>query len=362
MDAIHRRAIDRLKGWASAHPKLSKLLIGVGVLVFVFAIVLASLLLSTKSATAPVATVIEEPPEPIIYYSPLTGVEVKDEATTKKAVTGIMIENSPDARPQSGVKQAGVVFEAVAEGGITRFLTLYQETKPTLVGPVRSVRMYFVDMVVPFQASIAHVGGSYLALKVVRNGTNRDIDQFFNPGSYWRATDRWAPHNVYTNFTKLNALNKAKGYKTSKFESWTRTDGEPAKKLTAKKIDITMSGPLFNIAYAYDKKTNTYKRSQGGAPHVDREKGRIAPSVVIAMETTMTAVTEDGYREKIKAIGSGKAKIFQGGTVIKGKWIKKDRKSQIQFVDSKGKEIELFRGQTWITAVPMNRGGAVAWQ
>src|SRR5687767_14947488 len=75
------------------------------------------------------------------YYSPLTGEEVKDEAATKQAVTAIMIENSPDARPQSGVKQAGIVYEAIAEGGITRFLTLHQQDKPQMIGPVRSLRM-----------------------------------------------------------------------------------------------------------------------------------------------------------------------------------------------------------------------------
>ena len=99
------------------------------------------------------------------YYSLLTGEEVKDEAATKQAVTAIMIENSPDARPQSGVKQAGIVYEAIAEGGITRFLTLHQQDKPQMIGPVRSLRMYYVDWLAPYNASIAHVGGSAAALK-----------------------------------------------------------------------------------------------------------------------------------------------------------------------------------------------------
>lgn len=362
MEAIHRRVIDRIKGWAKAHPRRTKLLLGVGIFIFVSIVIFVSLMLSAKPASAPVSTVVEEPPEPVIYYSPLTGVEVKDEKSTQQAVTAIMIENSPDARPQSGLKQAGVVYEAIAEGGITRFLALYQESKPTLVGPVRSVRMYYVDWLTPFNASVAHVGGSAKALQVVRNGSYRDIDQFFNPNTYWRATDRWAPHNVYTNFKNLDALNKAKGYKTSKFTAWPRIDGEPAKKPKATKIDVTISGPLFNSAYTYDKTTNTYKRSQAGASHIDREKGKITPSVVIVMNTTEETVFEDGYRESIKTTGSGVAYIFQGGAVVKGKWIKKDRKSQIEFVDSEGEVIELFRGQTWITAVPTNRGGKVTWQ
>lgn len=362
MEAIHRRLFDRIRSWASAHPKESKIILGVVLLAIAGIIWFAITVFSQTPASAPQVTQQEPAPEPVKYYAPLTGREVKDEKTTKRPLTAIMIENSPDARPQSGLKESGVVFEAIAEGGITRFLVLYQEDQPKLIGPVRSLRMYYVDWLTPFNASIAHVGGSARALQLVRNGSYRDIDQFFNAGYYWRATDRYAPHNVYTSFAKMNALNKAKGYKTSKFTAFPRTDGKPAEKRNATKISVTMSGPLFNSSYVYDKKANNYKRSQGGAAHTDREKGRITPSVVIVMETSMVSVFEDGYRESYDTTGSGRARIFQGGTVITGKWIKKDRKSQLKFVDSKGKEIQLFRGQTWISVVPSNQGGKVTWK
>src|SRR5665648_209727 len=113
--------------------------------------------------TLEIAHVTPKPkPKPVIYYSPLTGLKVKNETATKQPVTAIMIENSPDARPQSGMKDAGVVYEAIAEGGITRFLTIHQEDKPTLIGPVRSVRAYFVDWLAPYNTSVAHVGGCLL--------------------------------------------------------------------------------------------------------------------------------------------------------------------------------------------------------
>lgn len=363
MDAIHRTAVDRIKGWARTHPRKAKLLLAASIAVVITLVIfIVSLLTAPKPTPTPIAKKTEPTPEPIRYYSPLTGMEVKDEKTTTAAVTAIMIENSPDARPQSGLKEAGVVYEAIAEGGITRFLALYQESKPQLIGPVRSLRMYYVDWLAPYQASVAHVGGSYYALREIRNGSYRDIDQFFNAAYYWRATDRWAPHNVYTSFKKLDALNKKKGYRTSKFESWPRIDGKPTEKPSATKINVTISGPLYNSTYTYDKEANVYKRSQADSAHRDREKGRITPSVVIVMYTTMNKVFEDGWREDIKTTGSGKAYIFQGGTVTKGKWVKKNRKSQIQFVNSEGEEIELFRGQTWITAVPENQGGKVTWQ
>lgn len=301
------------------------------------------------------------PPASIKYYSPLTGTEVPNEAATKQAVTGIMIENSPDARPQSGIKPAGVVYEAIAEGGITRFLALYQQEKPQLIGPVRSVRLYYVDWAAPYNASIAHIGGSLFALNEVRNGRYRDIDQFFNAGSYWRASDRYAPHNVYTNFAKLDALNAAKGYTQSTFSGFPRKEAAPSKTPNATQVTVKISGPTYNSSYQYDASTNAYKRSQAGAPHTDREAGQITPSVVIALNVAMTKIFEDGWREQITTTGEGKATIFQDGIAIAATWHKADRASQLSFTDSTGKPVELNRGQTWITAVP-NGSGSVAWK
>ncbi len=272
-----------------------------------------------------------------------------------------MIENSPDARPQSGIKDSGVVFEAIAEGGITRFLVLYQEQKPQLIGPVRSVRMYYVDWIAAFNASVAHIGGSSEALKEVRNGSYRDIDQFFNPGAYWRASDRYAPHNVYTSFAKLDALNASKGYTTSQFTGFTRKDSTASEAPTATKIDVTISGFLYNSSYTYNAVTNTYDRSQAGEAHTDRESGQISPRVVIVLKTSEQRVFEDGWREQITTIGSGQAVIFQDGTAQEVTWSKPAKTSQITFTDASGNDVPLARGQTWLTAVPVESGG-VSWQ
>ena len=299
--------------------------------------------------------------KPAKYYSPLNGIEVASQAAASQAVTAIMLENSPDARPQSGLKQAQVVYEAIAEGGITRFLCLYQQNKPQLIGPVRSVRMYYVDWLAPYQASVAHVGGSAAALAEVRNGNYRDLDQFFNSNSYWRANDRYAPHNVYTSFEKLDALNQTKGYTTSSFTSFARADGKPATTPNATKIDITISSALFNSHYDYDAKTNTYLRSQAGAPHTDREDGQISPSVVVALKVNMSTVMEDGYREDITTTGSGEATVFQNGTATKATWSKASRSEPLKLTGTDGKELTLNRGQTWFAAVP-NGSGDVVWQ
>jgi len=339
-------------------------LIFCGALIVCIGVITSAFFVSNKPVAfvkKPVAKTVVKPKPSVKYYSPLTGELVADLAATKLPVTGIMIENSPDARPQSGLKDSGVVFEAIAEGGITRFLVLYQQEKPQLIGPVRSLRLYDVDWLAAFNAGIGHVGGSAAALAEIRNGSYRDLDQFFNPGSYWRSTDRYAPHNVYTSFEKLDALNAAKGYTTSTFTGFSRVDGVPVKTPDATSIDITISSYLYNSSYTYDKINNNYARSQAGEAHLDQESGQITPSVVIAMRVDETTVLEDGYRESITTTGSGDAVIFQNGTAIRATWHKADKLSQVNFTDANGIEIPLVRGQTWIAAVP-NNGGDVAWK
>lgn len=337
-------------------------IIAVGVILITAAGTTSYLLLTQplpKIDTTP-TPVKPRPPAPK-YYSPLDGTQIPDENTAKAPVTAIMIENSPDAQPQSGVKQAQVVYEAIAEGGITRFLCLYQQNKPQLIGPVRSLRMYYLDWATPYQASIVHVGGSYYSLKEVQNGNYRNIDIENHTGASWRATDRRIPHNVYTSFQKLDALNAKLGYTNSDFSSFSRADTKPPGVQDAKTIDVAISGPTFNSHYDYDTATNTYKRSQAGAAHNDREDGQIAPSVVVALKVTMSLILEDGWRQDIATTGSGEAQVFQNGTVQTATWSKADRTSPLKLTGQDGKEIALNRGQTWITAVPTTAGG-VSWQ
>ena len=354
------RPLARLKNWVKTHRTRTYLIVGATLIVAAGGAAYA--VLTQKLPEVKVSSVRPKPkPKPPVFYSPLTGEKVADEAATKMPVTAIMIENSPDARPQSGIQESGIVFEAVAEGGITRFLTLHQQDKPGLIGPVRSLRLYYVDWLAPFNASVAHVGGSKASLDEIRNGKYRDIDQFFNGAYYWRASDRWAPHNVYTNAEKLDTLNRTKGYTESSFQGFTRTDGKAAEKPNATQITVNISGPLYNTSYTYDPTTNHYLRFLAGAPHLDREKGQITPSVVIALKVNEIHVFEDGYRESIETTGSGQAVVFQNGTANEVTWRKPSHEAQLTFTDASGKDFPLSRGQTWISAVP-NGVGSVAWQ
>ena len=354
--------ITKVRNWVRRHRTWSIVICGISLILLASGIAFAVLYNKPAQVTAPVVKNTKKiTPPPTIYYSPLTGEKVDSEAATKMPVTAIMIENSPDARPQSGVKQSGIVYEAIAEGGITRFLTLHQQDKPQLIGPVRSLRMYYVDWLASYNASVAHIGGSAAALKEVRNGSYRDIDQFFNASSYWRASDRYAPHNVYTSFAKLDELNARKGYTESNFTGFSRIDGKSSETPNATNIKVNISGPSYNTSYTYDKANNRYNRFLAGVPHMDREDGAITPSTVIALKVDMTRVLEDGYREDIKSIGSGQAVIFQNGTAQEVTWHKSGRSVPMTFTDASGKDMPLVRGQTWITAVP-NKTGSVSWQ
>lgn len=343
----------KIKKWAKRHQLSISIILGASIICGVF--------LAAMSMVEPadLNTASYKPkPKPVKYYSPLTGLEVKDEAATKQPVTAVMIENSPDSRPQSGLKDSGVVYEAVAEGGITRFIALYQQEKPGLIGPVRSLRIYYLDWAAPYQASIAHVGGSYNALQEVKS--HRDIDQSFNAGSYWRVNDRYAPHNMYTNFEKLDELNQAKGYTESNFKSFGRVDEKPSTEPDATSITVNFSSPTFNTSYSYDKESNSYARSLAGAPHNDRESGQISPKVVVVIKVaTQSRGGSDGY-EDIVTSGSGQGYVFQNGVVKEVIWKKVDRDSPLELVDEDEKPVNLVRGQTWVAAIT-GRGG-VSWQ
>lgn len=305
--------------------------------------------LFTKNETVSQTPVVqEEPAPPTTVPSTLTGLEVKPEVN-ERPVTGVMIENSPDARPQSGLTEAGVVFEAVAEGGITRFLALYQEAEPQRIGPVRSARPYYIDWALGFDAAYAHVGGSPDALKKIKRDKVKDLDQFSNAQYYRRIPERYAPHNMYTSMKELDAAKKARGYTKSEFTGFARKKEQAEKTPTVTKIDMSLSSSLYNVSFSYDAKTNSYTRKLAGKAHKDEKSGKaITPKVVIALITTKS---NDGKYSVYKTIGGGKVIVFQDGKKIEGMWQKKSRDSNITFSTADGKPLELNPGQTWITAL-----------
>ena len=358
IQAPHTR-LQRLKHWLGE--KLTKKQYVIGAIVFVLLLGSAIAIGVTRSATAPVQhqsvkpkTIVATPVKPIVYYSPLSGLPVTKSQTTLP-VTAVMIENSDGARPQSGMSQAGIIFEALAEGGITRFMALYQENQPTSIGPIRSARPYYVDWLLPFNAGYAHVGGSPTALANIKSLGVRDMDEFYNANSYHRVSSREAPHNVYTSMADLNTLETSKGWTTSTFTGFPRKADSPAKTPTTTTINLNPSYADMASQFQYDPSLNSYKRNEAGAPMVDAATNKqLEPKVVIAMVVPWSNGPLDAsgaYYVNYADLGTGTAYVFQDGILTQGVWKKTSPSSQLQFVTTSGTPINLNAGQTWITAL-----------
>lgn len=284
-------------------------------------------------------------PEPERFFSKLTGRQVSKEVS-ERPILGVMIENSEEARPQTGLINADIVFETVTEGGITRYLALYQDDLPKNVGPVRSIRPAYVDWLMGFDASVAHVGGSPEALSTVNSRKAKSLNQFFNDGPYYRTNDRIAPHNMYANVEKLLTLMKEKGFTSQNVSEIARSNDQPAAEPTAKRITVTFSYDIFDTQYRYDKETNTYTRYLNGAVHKDAESKK---AITV---NNLIVIQQNG---SIKGVGSGKAKVYKDGVVQDVQWEQKSFNERITLftvVDGQRQETQINKGKTWFAVIP----------
>lgn len=272
----------------------------------------------------------------------------------------VMIENHTDARPQSGLDQASIIYEAIAEGGITRFMAIYGPKTPEKVGPVRSARTYYLDWALEYDAYYAHVGGNIDALDLIPQIGIKDLDQFrYGEKAYWRIAQagKATEHTMYTNTKKLYDLAKGNKWDSNadftylKFKNELVLDQRPA----SQNITINFSADSYRVDWKYDREMNNYLRSLAGSPHKDAVSGQqlFAKNIIVqevARESVITRINESGW--KMTTIGSGKAKVFLDGKVIEATWKKTDRNSRTKFFDSDNKEIEFNPGVTWYEIVP----------
>lgn len=305
-----------------------------------------------RDTTPPVTyTPIVEPepaPEPTTKASRMSGRQV-DIATADRPVYAVQIENSPDARPQSGLKEADIVSEAIAEGGITRFNAIFHDNQAANIGPIRSLRPYYIDWFLPYGAAIVHAGGSPEALSDIRTLGIQDLDN--TTGYFRRVSNRYAPHNLYSTSAQLIDLFNVRSYSTPQFTGLPRKEPKPADTATASIINLRISSQLYNVVFNYDKASNSYLRSQADAPHVDAETGQqLAPNVVV-VPIINRGISSNGVNNKYDTVGSGEVFVFQDGTLTKGTWTKPDRRAQWQLTDAAGAPITLNPGQTWFSIV-----------
>lgn len=294
--------------------------------------------------------------------SKLDGLQYAPDIANRHAL-GVIIENHPESRPQFGLADAAVVYEAKAEGGITRFLAIYGPKAPEKVGPVRSARTYYLDWCLEYDCFLAHVGGNIDALDLIPKIGIKDLDQFrYGTSKYGKTYYRVPKKGVATEHTMY--ADPAKLYEIANTNSWPMTGGHPSvnfkreaatdERPTSQQIDITISSRQFNTAWTYDPATNTYARTMGGAAHTDGATGEQIKSKVIiiqeaASQPIVTRINEQGL--KMTTVGTGKAKIFQDGKATEGTWKKASQKERTIFMDEQGNEIRYNPGQRWITVV-----------
>jgi hypothetical protein len=286
----------------------------------------------------------------------------------KNPPLAVMVENHTAARPQSGLDKADIVYEALAEGGITRFMAIFWGKEAKVIGPIRSARFYFIELLSEYDAIYMHIGGAQKtgnpkvdAIEAIYRYGIHNLD---TGGSFYRVKDRLAPHNAYSSTATLWGISDKRGWDAyDQPTAWKfKRDAKPADRGDNTVANIRFltgisNGGAYDTAWTYDKKTNLYYRNNGGLAHKDKESGvqYSAKNVVIQSVKMQFAVT--GHAHVIHdIIGSGDAKILQDGKVIDATWNKANRTSRTIFKDKAGKEIQFNRGQIWVEIYPYQWG------
>ncbi|MEJ2348038.1 MAG: DUF3048 domain-containing protein [Patescibacteria group bacterium] len=327
---------------------------------------------------------------------PLNGgmfTKIEENIWSARRPVTVMIENHADSRPPSGLSKADVVYEAVAEGGITRFLAVFYcgaAAQDVKVAPVRSARVYFIDWAAEYgiKPIFMHVGGANdysgygdtakeaRALELLetlgwRVPKGNDFDTTYDSGFpvFWRDYERLG-HPVATEHTMMASLDAAyeqasdRGFNAKDsdgdkwdedFIEWKFEDEAPVSNPSATKISFGFwdNQSDYDVTWKYDSSNNSYLRENGGSKHVDHETGEqlSAKNVVILFVDERGSVDRNKHM-LYTTTGEGEALVFQNGEVIEGTWEKDSMADRTIFFDEKGKEISFVRGPIWIEAVP----------
>ncbi len=299
------------------------------------------------------------------YPRLLDGVLVKKQKYAQAQPVGVMIENLLSVRPQAGLSAASVVYETYAEGGSTRFLAVYAGDTAQYVpkiGPVRSVRPYYLEWNSEYDGLVAYAGGSPDGLAMIDGFSIKDLNALRGSQQYFfRDTSLAAPHNLFTRGNLVQAaLHDRKLAEASvTFPSWTFHDEPAADTLPAQGINasIAFSGRSYAVAWMYDRATNSYLRFNAGQPHLDANTSAqiSAKNVIVEILSPIISIGEKG-RLTLNVHGTGKAYLFTDGGVNIGTWSKADRTSRTTFTYADGSSAIFNRGATWVEVIPEDKG------
>jgi hypothetical protein len=307
------------------------------------------------------------PPPVVLVPAPLTGLLVSPTAARQHPIA-VMIDDHPAAIPQSGFNSAAIVWQAPAEGGVPRYMLIFQDKIAGTIGPVRSARQYFIEWAAEWRAMYVHAGGSPGALATLRQSGNGSLvwnaEDFRWEGRYlWRIKTRFAPHNVYTDGKHLRALAVVLKVPDGPIRpNWTfrwqsiETDRPATGTVTV--VYLQGSSEYERITYRYDPLTNRYLRFINGSkrPQVDVANGKVvAPTNVVILRMHFGLLggphPEKG-RLEASDVGTGPAWISTGGITIKGTWSKASKGAPTRLFGPDGRPVVLNAGQTFVQVMP----------
>ena len=332
-------------------------------------LILTVLLIGCKANTVPEApaspeevgeeessdTIEEEEPEPPGEPSPFTGLPVAEIYNRPYA---IIVENLPQARPQSGLSAAEIVYEVPVEGYITRFLAFFISPYEDDIGPVRSARPYLAYIAKEYDGILAHCGYSIHTEAVLKAINAKHIDERFNSLYFKRIKSRNMPHNLYTTLSRLavgaEKFNYLQGSSPAPAFSFVEKD---IPEHIVSSISITFSRQN-HVEYRWNS-GNTYTRFNDGSLFIDANYGEaVEVQNIIIQFVQARTFTDEGHLE-ITLNGEGDGLLFSGGTVEKIKWEKNGYDEKTRFIGTGGQEIQVLPGNTWIHLVPQS--GKVEW-
>ena len=283
------------------------------------------------------------------FTSPLNGDCVASDVSAAQTFA-VMIDNSRDARPVAGINEARVVFEAVAEATITRYLALFDSAQTvTKIGPVRSARSYYVDWAGDFGSVYAHVGGSPEALtKLQKSDVVEDVNEFYNGQYFWRDRSRSAPHNTYTSIELLNKYlqDQELSPRTSSVAWEYDYSGTDVIESPVSSISV----PCLPISWQYNLETKMYERFDSKILAKDDSGDKIVAKNLIFLYTDSRPIDNVG-RLNTKTIGSDQALIFRGGGAIEAFWTR-ELTGGLLWQTSAGEKVRLTPGKIWVTVLP----------
>lgn len=298
--------------------------------------------------TPPVA---EQPPQ-YPYTAPFTGLGSQERLDQRPIM--VMINNAPEARPQSGLNKADLVYEVLSEGEMTRFLAIFHSQKPEVIGPVRSIRPYFIQIGAGLDAMLVHAGGSPDALSTLARSDYSHLDEIPNGKYFWREKFRVAPHNLYTKPELIEQAMLDKGIRmTGELpyfpflpEDAVITEGEPATK-----IDLSFHS-LNKAGYVYDPEQKKYMRTTAGKPHLDLTTNEQLSATNLLVIASRHRVLDNVGRRQVDVVGPGDGYLFQQGKAKKIKWKRSNGVIRAYEDAALTKELPLLRGNTWVAIVP----------